>query len=194
MLEDHLAVGADPMTTILLQRSTSAAERMNRMLEHHLSAATSPPGRTSGVTDLNLVGRQLVADCGSVLQSMGATVDVEHLPVVRADPDEMYRILQNLVTNSIKFGRPNVPVHVRITARHVQDGWRIAVQRQRRRHPASTVAPTSSPCSAAPTPTSTGTASAWPPSPGSSRPTVVAAAPADSPEGGAEIWFSLPEV
>ena len=104
LLEEHLGPGADPMTTILLQRSRSSAGRMNLMLEHHLSAATSPAGSTGGVTDLNLVGRQLVADCGSALQSMGATVEVDHLPVVRADPDEMYRVLQNLVTNSIKFG------------------------------------------------------------------------------------------
>ena len=73
------------------------------------------------------MARQLVADCGSVLQSMGATVEVEHLPVVRSDPDEMYRVLQNLVTNSLKFGRPNVPVRVRVTARPVPDGWRVAV-------------------------------------------------------------------
>ncbi len=127
LLEEHLTPGADPMTTILLQRSRSSAGRMNLMLEHHLSAATSPAGSTGGVTDLNLVARQLVADCGSVLQSMGATVEVDHLPVVRADPDEMYRVLQNLVTNSIKFGRPNVPVHIRITARHVAGRWRVAV-------------------------------------------------------------------
>jgi signal transduction histidine kinase len=127
LLEDHLGDVEDPMTAILLQRSTSSAGRMSRMLEHHLAAATSPAGATPGETDLNLVARQLVADCGSVLQSMRATVEVEHLPVVRADPDEMYRVLQNLVTNSIKFGRPNVPVRVRITARPVPEGWRIAV-------------------------------------------------------------------
>jgi signal transduction histidine kinase len=127
LLEDHLGDDADPMSTILLQRSSSSAGRMSRMLEHHLTAATSPAGTTPGETDLNLVARQLVADCGSVLQPMRATVEVEHLPVVRADPDEMYRVLQNLVTNSIKFGRPNVPVRVRIAARPVPEGWRIAV-------------------------------------------------------------------
>ena len=127
LLEDHLGDGADPMTTILLQRSRSSAGRMSRMLEHHLTAATSPAGTTPGETDLNLVARQLVADCGSVLQTMGATVEVEHLPVVRGDPDELYRLLQNLVTNSIKFGRPHVPVRVRISARPVPEGWRVAV-------------------------------------------------------------------
>ncbi len=192
MLEDHLAVGADPMTAILLQRSTSAAERMNRMLEHHLSAATSPAGGTIGVTDMNLVARQLVADCGSVLQSMGATVEVEHLPVVRADPDEMYRVLQNLVTNSIKFGRPNVPVRIRITARHVQDGWRIAVRDNGVGIPEHRRADVFSLFSRANSDVDghgIGLATVA---------RIVAAnggrcGAADSPEGGTEIWFSLPE-
>jgi signal transduction histidine kinase len=40
----------------------------------------------------------------------------------------MYSVLQNLLTNSVKFGRPGVPAEVHISARRVPEAWRIAVR------------------------------------------------------------------
>jgi signal transduction histidine kinase len=46
---------------------------------------------------------------------------------VHADPDDMYSVLQNLITNSVKFARPEVPAAVRISSRRTADGWRLSV-------------------------------------------------------------------
>ncbi len=73
------------------------------------------------------MARRLVADSATLLESSGAVVEVGDLPVVRADADQAYSVLQNLVANSVKFARPGVPARVLITARRLHDCWRIAV-------------------------------------------------------------------
>ena len=45
----------------------------------------------------------------ALLDSAGATVGAGELPVVHADPDDMYSVLLNLLTNSVKFARPGIP-------------------------------------------------------------------------------------
>ena len=61
-----------------------------------------------------------------LLEASGASVETADLPVVHADPDDMYSVLQNLLTNSVKFARPGVPPHVHISARHLPETWRIS--------------------------------------------------------------------
>ncbi len=39
----------------------------------------------------------------------------------------MYSVLQNLLTNAVKFARPGVGPRVSISSRPVPDGWRISV-------------------------------------------------------------------
>jgi signal transduction histidine kinase len=40
----------------------------------------------------------------------------------------MYSVLQNLLTNSIKFARPGVPPEVHFSARRMRDAWRVSVR------------------------------------------------------------------
>jgi signal transduction histidine kinase len=128
MLEERLAGGTDQVVSVLLERSTSAASRMSRMVDQHLrTAAASVDGLPVGRTDLADVAREVVADCAAILEPLGARVVVTELPVVRANRDEMYSVFQNLVVNAVKFARPGVPARVRITARIEVGGWRVAV-------------------------------------------------------------------
>jgi signal transduction histidine kinase len=70
---------------------------------------------------------QLLLDSEALLEPVGATIVAGRLPVVQADPDDMYSVLQNLVLNSVKFARPDVPPRVLITSRRTGNGWRLSV-------------------------------------------------------------------
>ena len=49
--------------------------------------------------DLAEVVSQLLLDSAAVLELAGALVETGELPVVHADPGQMYSVLQNLLTN-----------------------------------------------------------------------------------------------
>ncbi len=79
-------------------------------------------------SNLQQVVEQLLLDSAPLLDPLGAVIAAGELPVVRADPDDMYSVLQNLVTNSVKFARPGVTPVVRIASRQTHGGWRIWVR------------------------------------------------------------------
>jgi len=128
LLEDELRGHGDESIYALLGRAMSAGERMVRMLDQNMTPRAAGSSFSLPEVDLAGVMRQLVLESAGLLQPVGAVVEIGELPVVSADPDAMYSVLQNLLTNSIKFARPGVPARVRISARRLLDGWRICVR------------------------------------------------------------------
>lgn len=127
MLQEELG-HADPAVRMLLDRASTAADRMHRMLEQilHFGAIDDHPDVAD--VDLAALVGQLVADSTVLLEDADATVEVADLPVVRGDADELYSLFQNLLTNSVKFVRPGVPPLVRITAERRGPHWRVCVR------------------------------------------------------------------
>ncbi len=128
MLEEELEDHSSPVVEALLTRTVRAAERMGRMLDQSMEYGAAGEEPTFTDVDLAQVAQQLVQNSATLLDAAGATVETADLPVVRADPDDMYSVLQNLLTNSIKFARPGVPPEVHFSARRMRDAWRVSVR------------------------------------------------------------------
>jgi signal transduction histidine kinase len=127
MLEDQLADHPDRAVGALLNRTLGAALRLGRMLDQNMSVGTTLADRSTREVDLQRVVGQVTRDSTPMLEASGAVVETDRLPVVDADPDDMYSVLQNLVTNAVKFARPDVPARVHISGRRIPGGWRISV-------------------------------------------------------------------
>ncbi|MBI4405659.1 MAG: hypothetical protein HY537_15985 [Deltaproteobacteria bacterium] len=56
-----------------------------------------------------------------------ATVTLEHLPTVTADPGQLSQVFQNLITNAIKY-RSDAPPRIEISARPHGTDWLFAVR------------------------------------------------------------------
>jgi len=127
LLEDELCDYPDQTVAVLLARTTRAADRMVRMLEQNMDMSAVSGAPITRPVDLARVVQQLLLDSLPLLEPMGATIVAGDLPVVMADPDDMYSVLQNLVLNSVKFARPDVPARVHITSQRTGAGWRLSV-------------------------------------------------------------------
>ena len=128
MLEDELTEHPNQGVAALLGRAMRASDRMVRMLDHYLASHTPGQQSTRQEVDLNEIVRQFVLNSAALFEPVGAVVRTDELPVVRADSDQMYSVLQNLINNSVKFARPGVPAIVEISARRSVDCWRIGVR------------------------------------------------------------------
>jgi signal transduction histidine kinase len=101
-----------------LTRMHDAAERMQRLIDDLLSfARVSSRKRDFEPVDLSAVARDVVGDLEARIRELGADVEIDELPVVAADPVQMGQLLQNLVSNALKFHRDGVTPVVRVTAR-----------------------------------------------------------------------------
>ena len=112
-----------------LQRTNAAAERMQRLIEDLLRfSRVSTQGRPFVDVDLQAVTRDVLTDLDAQISATGAVVHVGPLPTLKADPLQMHQLLQNLVSNAIKFHRPDVVPDVHISANVGDDKVELVVR------------------------------------------------------------------
>jgi light-regulated signal transduction histidine kinase (bacteriophytochrome) len=78
--------------------------------------------------DLAQVTDEILEDLVDQVQRSGAIVHVGELPTVNADPPQMRQLMQNLISNAIKFRREGVTAEIDISAT-VQEGVMTLVLR-----------------------------------------------------------------
>ncbi len=114
-----------------LERCNSAAARMQRLIEDLLQfSRVATHGRPFAPVDLNQVTREVLVDLEDQIERSGATVQVGELETISADALQMRQLLQNLVSNAIKFRRPDIAPEVRIDSSQDGPNTRIVVSDQ----------------------------------------------------------------
>ncbi|CAL8977922.1 Phytochrome-like protein cph1 [Rhodoplanes serenus] len=66
--------------------------------------------------DLGDIADEVMADLRQRIDEAAATVTCERLPVVRCDRNQMRQVLQNLLSNALKYRHPARPCRIRISA------------------------------------------------------------------------------
>jgi len=106
----------------------SGAQRMEKLLHDlldysRLRETTSTPGPV----DLNQVLREVLMLSQVFIEESGAEVITAPLPVVQGNATELTQVLQNLISNAIKY-RNSKPPRIELSSRRQPDGfWRITV-------------------------------------------------------------------
>jgi signal transduction histidine kinase len=128
LLGETTEAAQDATVEMLLTSARRSVDRMSGLVDGlmRLHELTNEPRRTQ--VDLEAVARRVCADLRPPIAGSGATVRVGALPTVLADPDLMYSVLLNLVSNAVKFARPGVAPLVGLHGRRIDGGWRISVE------------------------------------------------------------------
>lgn len=105
-----------------------AAGRMRGMITHLLdySRIDASP-RPFSVCDMSEVMSLALANLHASIDELEARIDCEPLPQVMGDPSQLLQLLQNLISNAIKFHSEAAP-HVRISCTQQHGEWRIGVR------------------------------------------------------------------
>jgi two-component system sensor kinase FixL len=106
-----------------LNRMQNAAKRMQELIDS-LSAYSRVATKAEPLkkTALNNVVEVALSNLEIVIRDKGAQVDVDQLPTVEADGDQMIQLFQNLIGNALKFQPPNASPHVKVYAHLMEKG------------------------------------------------------------------------
>jgi len=105
-----------------LARTNAAAARMQTLIEDLLKfSRVTLHGRPFVPADLLQVVHEVLDDLSLQLEQSGAVVHVAELPTINCDPVQMRQLFQNLISNAIKFRRPDTDPEISIDA-GVADG------------------------------------------------------------------------
>ncbi len=97
------------------QRMQKAAERMQLLIQDLLAfSRLSTAERTVEVVDLRLLVDEVTGELSDTIAEKQAIIDVADLGPVRVIAFQFRQLLQNLISNALKFARPGVPPRVTI--------------------------------------------------------------------------------
>jgi two-component system, sensor histidine kinase and response regulator len=111
LLSDHLGGQLDDEARVWLDRGSEAAQRMSSMISDLLTyARAGSGGGDREVVDLDEVMDRVCRSVSASMNETGGTVDVPApLGRVHGVPSDIERILQNLVSNALKYHGDDPP-------------------------------------------------------------------------------------
>ena len=106
----------------------SATQRLKNLIQDLLAFSRVRSAKpASAPVDLAELSAQIVADLGTKVAETGATVEVGPLPTVQGSAELLRHMLQNLLTNALKFRAPDRAPHVTVEARREAGRWVVSV-------------------------------------------------------------------
>jgi PAS domain S-box-containing protein len=101
-----------------LARMQDAAARMRILISDLLTfSRVTTKAQPFVAVDLGGVVREVVSDLEVAIERSGGRIEMGALPTIEADPLQMHQLFQNLLSNALKFSRPDIAPCVRITSR-----------------------------------------------------------------------------
>lgn len=116
LLQDAARKLDDPTFLEMLARTERAGVRLMQMVQQMLDFHRAGQTTDHQVVNLEGVAAQLVEDLRQQLEEQGATITVESLPPVVGNHYEITAVMTNLVSNALKFAKPDEPARIRIWA------------------------------------------------------------------------------
>lgn len=108
-----------------LERMLNAAKRMQTLINDLLLfSRVSTQANPFQPVNLCHVVREVLSDLEIRVQQTRGKVEVNDLPTIEADPLQMRQLFQNLISNGLKFHRPDVPPVVKILGRYLEPSTR----------------------------------------------------------------------
>jgi light-regulated signal transduction histidine kinase (bacteriophytochrome) len=107
-----------------------AARRMSELIQDLLAysrAANAPEQPPHQIVPMGQVFRAVQTNLKASIDDSGATVTAGELPVVKADAAQMVQLLQNLISNGIKY-RGEEPPRISVSAERADDDWIFSVE------------------------------------------------------------------
>jgi PAS domain S-box-containing protein len=97
-------------------RIENASQRMGHLVDDLLlySHVSQRPHETEAV-DLNEIAQRVLEDLELDIEEKGASVSVENLPVVQGYRRQLQQLLQNFISNAVKYSRNDVLPRISIT-------------------------------------------------------------------------------
>ena len=109
-LKQKAADNLDESSLDYLERMQSAAKRMQKLINDLLQfSRVSNQDTTDNVApiDFNVILQEVLSDLEGSIEHYQGQVCIDNLPTIKADPLQIRQLLQNIISNALKFHRPD---------------------------------------------------------------------------------------
>ncbi len=106
----------DPKALDYVNRTINASERMNKLITDLLEYSRLSSDVVPKKTNLNEILSEVLSDFDYLVEEKSAMIKVEDLPVISGIASQLRQLFQNLIGNSLKFSKQNLPPEIEISA------------------------------------------------------------------------------
>lgn len=100
-----------------LKRMQSASQRMQTLINDLLALSRiSTRAQSFAKTNLNALAQEVISDLENQIERTKARVEISDLPTIDADPTQIRQLLQNLISNALKFHQDDRPSLIQVSA------------------------------------------------------------------------------
>jgi signal transduction histidine kinase len=104
-----------------------SSERMKLLIQDLLDYSKLGQEKKLQLTDCNKIMEEVLADLQKIIHETNAEIRTGVLPVLQVYPTEFKLLLQNLITNAIKFRKPGETPLIHIEADNLDGYWKFSV-------------------------------------------------------------------
>ncbi len=126
LLQDKYRGKLDDSADKYLDSMGRAIRRMQQLIRDILAYSTIGHDSKTKLINCNTILEEVTNDMRALIAESDATIAWESLPVVSAH-NELSLLFQNLISNAIKFRKPDTRLCVNISAAEEQDNWLFRV-------------------------------------------------------------------
>ncbi|MDJ1485266.1 PAS domain S-box protein [Cytophagaceae bacterium YF14B1] len=99
-----------------LERMLSASARMQKLINDLLAFSRVSKQMEFVSVNLNTIIQEVLTDLEILIEKNNATILVDELPTIEAQPTQMRQLFQNLISNAIKFRKPDEAPRIHISS------------------------------------------------------------------------------
>jgi light-regulated signal transduction histidine kinase (bacteriophytochrome) len=118
----------DPAADQYIDYVVQASGRMKTLIKDLLDYSRIGRENEFRQTDCNMLVQEVLADLHKVIEENDVIIKTGPLPVLcNAFPTELKSLFQNLISNSIKFRKPDLTPVLHIDALQINGGWQFSI-------------------------------------------------------------------
>ncbi|HEX8315634.1 MAG TPA: PAS domain-containing protein, partial [Flavisolibacter sp.] len=108
LIRDRYLNDKDETAKEYMNRIIVSSARMTRLINDLLNFTRLSVNSEMEVTDLNVVVEEVLSDLEVAIEEKNATIHTDKLPKIEAIPGQIRQVLQNIISNALKFSRKEV--------------------------------------------------------------------------------------
>ncbi|HEV7621866.1 MAG TPA: histidine kinase dimerization/phospho-acceptor domain-containing protein, partial [Flavisolibacter sp.] len=116
LLQTNYKNKLDEKANEYINKITSSALRMRSLISNILEVSSVCNNQKYTTVDLDEVVNNVLADLETSIESSKAKIILDKLSLIEPNATQMYQVLQNLISNAIKFSKPDQSPIVEITS------------------------------------------------------------------------------
>ncbi len=128
LLYEEYSERLDDEAKLYIQFINKSAYRMRALIKGLMEYARIGKREDYTAIDCNEIITHVLSDLSETVNNTNAVIEVDNLPEIKAQSTYMRLLFQNLISNAIKFVKPDVQPKIRISCAETSKDWKFSVE------------------------------------------------------------------